>query len=280
MTGIVHMQQKKIALINDITGFGRCSTSVIAPIVSVMKIQAVIVPTAILSAHSQFDSYFFDDYTSRMKDYIQTYKRNGLTFDGIATGFLGSAEQVDIVADFIEYFRGEDTMVLVDPVMGDEGILYSYYTSDMCDRLKELVRYAGILTPNLTELCALLGIPYGNGKFGTDELETMCRELADMGPEHIVVTGIPFNKYQIMNYIYSKKEEPRIVMVDKIGENRGGTGDVISGIIAGKYMSGHSFYDSVKIAAAYTSKCIKYCEEENVPNDWGLAFEMYLNELT
>ena len=273
------MQQKKIALINDITGFGRCSTSVIAPIVSVMQIQAVTVPTAILSAHSQFDSFFFEDYTSKMKAYIETYKKNNLTFDGIATGFLGSAEQVDIVADFIEYFRKDDTMVLVDPVMGDDGVLYSYYTEEMCKSLKELVKYAKILTPNLTELCALVGVPYGNGKFSTDELETMCKELAGMGPEHIVVTGIPFNQYQIMNYIFSKREEPRIVMVDKIGENRGGTGDVISGIIAGKYLNGHSFYDSVKIAAAYTSKCIKYCEDANVPNEWGLAFEMYLKEL-
>lgn len=271
--------QKKIALINDITGFGRCSTSVIAPIVSVMQIQAVAVPTAILSAHSQFDSFFFEDYTPKLSEYIQTYKKNNLTFDGIATGFLGSAEQVDIVADFIEHFKKDDTMVLVDPVMGDDGALYSYYTDDMCKSMKELVRYAKILTPNLTELCALLGVPYGNGKFTTDELESMCRELADLGPEHIVVTGIPFNQYQIMNYIYSKKEEPRIVMVDKVGESRGGTGDVISGIIAGKCLNGHSFYDSVKIAAAYTSKCIKYCEDTNVPNDWGLAFEMYLKEL-
>ena len=149
----------------------------------------------------------------------------------------------------------------------------------MCKRLKELIRYAKILTPNLTELCALLGVPYGKGKFCPYDLEEMCENLADMGPEHIVVTGIPFNQYQIMNYVYSKREEPRIVMVDKIGENRGGTGDVISGIIAGKYLSGHGFYESVKIAAAYTSKCIKYCEDENVPNDWGLAFEMYLKDL-
>ena len=273
------MQQKKIALLNDITGFGRCSTSVIAPIVSVMQIQAVSIPTAILSAHSQFDSFFFEDYTPKLSDYIQTYKKNNLTFDGIATGFLGSAKQVDIVTDFIDYFKKNDTMVLVDPVMGDDGVLYSYYTEDMCKSMKELVRYAEILTPNLTELCALLGVPYGSGKFTTDELESMCRELASMGSEHIVVTGIPFNQYQIMNYIYSKREEPRIVMVDKVGESRGGTGDVISGIITGKYLNGHSFYDSVKVAAAYTSKCIKYCEDANVPNDWGLAFEMYLKEL-
>ncbi len=273
------MKQKKIALINDVTGFGRCSTAVIAPIVSAMKIQAVTIPTAILSTHPQFEDFFFDDYTSKMKDYIKTYKTNNLEFDGIATGFLGSEDQVDIVADFIEFFKKENTTVLVDPVMGDNGRLYRTYTPSFCARVRKLVKYADALTPNLTEFCTLLDVPYGDGKFGLDELEQMCRKLADMGPTHIVVTGIPFNQYQIMNYVFSRDEEPRIVMVDKIGENRGGTGDVISGVVAGKILCGYSFYDSVKIAADYTSKCIKYCEDNEVPNSWGLSFEMFLKDL-
>ena len=261
--------QKKIALVNDVTGFGRCSTAVIAPIVSAMKIQAVTVPTAILSTHPGFEDYFFDDYTPKLKDYIHTYKVNNMEFDAIATGFLGSEDQVEIVTDFIETFKKDSTVVLVDPVMGDNGRLYRSYTPSLCERVRELVKYADILTPNLTEFCTLLDVPYGDGKFSLDELQDMSRKLADMWPKHIVVTGIPFNQYQIMNYIYTRGEEPRIVMVDKIGENRGGTGDLISGIIAGKYLTGHSFYDSVKIAAAYTSKCIKYCEDNDVPGSRG-----------
>ena len=273
------MQQKKIALVNDVTGLGRCSTAVIAPIVSAMKIQAVTVPTAILSSHPGFPGYFFDDYTEKLSEYIEAYKKIDLEFDGIATGFLGSEDQVEIVADFIEFFKKKNTMVLVDPVMGDNGVLYRSYTPSMCRKVKELVKYADILTPNLTEFCRLLDVDYGDGKFGLDELEKMSRELAAMGPAHIVVTGIPFSQYQIMNYIYSRGEEPRIVTVDKIGDNRGGTGDVISGVVAGKYMTGHSFYESVKIAADYTSKCIKYCEDENVPGNCGLSFEMFLRDL-
>lgn len=273
------MSQKKIALINDVTGFGRCSVAVMAPIVSAMKIQAVTVPTAILSTHTQFPEYFFDDYTPRMREYIQTYKNLKMEFDGIATGFLGSEEQVDIVIDFIKTFGGKDVMVLVDPVMGDYGKLYKTYTPSMCEKMKELVHYANILTPNLTELCTLLDIDYGEGKFSTDELHDMCEELAKKGPEHVVVTGIPFHKNQIMNYIYSKDEEPRIVMVDRIGCDRSGTGDVISSVIAGMYMNGHNFYDSVRKAAEFASKCIRYCEENRVPSHWGLCFEMYLKDL-
>ncbi len=122
------MRQKKIALINDITGFGRCSVAVMAPIISAMKIQAVAVPTAILSTHTQFPEYYFDDYTPRMRDYIQTYKNLNMEFDGIATGFLESEEQVDIVIDFIQSFGTNDSMFLVDPVMGDYGKLYKTYT--------------------------------------------------------------------------------------------------------------------------------------------------------
>ena len=273
------MKQKKIALINDITGFGRCSVAVMAPIISAMKIQTVVVPTAILSTHTQFEEYYFDDYTPKMRDYIQTYKNLNMEFDAIATGFLGSVEQVDIVTDFIRTFCKANTLVIVDPVMGDYGKLYKTYTPQMCEKMKELVQYADILTPNLTELCTLLDVEYKDGRFSTDELEKMCRELVKKGPKHIVITGIPFNKHQIMNFIYSTDEETRIVMVDRIGGDRSGTGDVISSVIAGMYMNGHDFYECVKKAAQYASKCIRYCEENNVPSHWGLCFEMYLKDL-
>ena len=273
------MPQKKIALINDVTGFGRCSIAVMAPIVSAMKIQAVTVPTAILSTHTQFPEYYFDDYTPKMRDYIQTYKNLGMTFDAIATGFLGSEEQVDIVIDFFKTFKNNGAFALVDPVMGDYGQLYETYTPSLCEKMKALVHYADILTPNLTELCTLTDTEYGEGKFSDVELGEMCQKLTEQGPEHIVITGIPYNSKQIMNYVYSKNEEPRIVMVDRIGGDRSGTGDVISSIIAGMYLNGHDFYESVKRAAEFVTKCIRYCEDNHVPTHWGLCFEMYLRDL-
>lgn len=274
------MEQKKIALINDITGFGRCSVAVMAPIVSAMKIQAVPVPTAILSTHTQFPTYYFDDYTPKMRDYIQTYKDLDLRFNAIATGFLGSEEQVDIVEDFIQHFGKKADFVLIDPVMGDYGKLYKTYTPQMCLKMKNLVKYADILTPNLTELTTLLDRPYPTGKVSLNELEEMCEELSKSGPKHIVVTGIPFNKKQIMNFIYNSGEDYQLVMVDKIGGDRSGTGDAISSVIAGMYMNGYSVYEAVKKAADFVSKCVAYCEENDVPDYWGLCFEMFLNELT
>lgn len=271
--------QKKIALINDITGFGRCSSAVMAPIVSAFGVQAVMVPTAILSTHTQFPKYYLDDYTSKMTDYINTYKELDMTFDAIATGFLGSEEQVEIVIDFIKSFDRDRSFVIVDPVMGDYGKLYKTYTPAMCEKMKELVHYADILTPNLTELCTLLDLDYPKGFVGIQQLKEMCEELAKRGPKHIVVTGIPFNKTQIGNFIYNKGEDFQIVMVDRIGGDRSGTGDVITSVIAGMYLNGHSFYESVKKAADFASKCIKYCEEKDVPNHWGLCFEVFMKDL-
>ena len=161
-----------------------------------------------------------------MKEYIQTYKDLKLDFDAISTGFLGSEQQVDIVLDFIRHFKTDRNFVIVDPVMGDYGKLYRTYTKEMCDKMKELVHYADIITPNLTELCTLLDAPYPENGASIEELKEMCAKLAERGPKHIVVTGIHFNQTQIANFIYNKGEDFQIVMVDRIGGDRSGTGNM------------------------------------------------------
>ena len=169
--------------------------------------------------------------------------------------------------------------MLVDPVMGDHGKLYTTYTPEMCAKMKQLVQYADLMTPNLTELVTLVDRPYPTTLPTFDELEEMCQQLSQQGPQHIVVTGITFNEKQILNFIYNQGEDYQIVMVDRIGEDRCGTGDVISSVIAGSYLNGYSFYESVKRATLFASKCIDYCEKTQVPNYYGLCFEEYLYEL-
>ena len=126
------------------------------PLISAMKIQACPLPTAILSVHTGFPSHYMDDYTDRMRPYMENWKENGLEFDGICTGFLGSAEQIGIVEDFLSHFKKEGTRVMVDPVMGDYGKLYSSYTPEMCVEMRKLLTHADLVTPNLTEACELL----------------------------------------------------------------------------------------------------------------------------
>lgn len=271
-------RQKRIALINDVTGFGRCSIASMLPIISAMKIQGVLVPTAILSADTYIENYYFNDYTSHMTDYIQTYKELDLFFDGICSGFLGSIKQVEIVADFIKYFNTKDTFILIDPVMGDHGKLYPVYDETMKLKMRELICHGDIVTPNLTELCALLDLPYPTTIPDDDILEKMCEELSKKGPAKIVITGLPRGKF-IENFIYQKGKPSRQIWVKKIGSDRSGTGDVFTGVLAGSYTNGCSFYESVKKAVLFVDKCIRYSEKLQTPFNYGLCFEEYLTEL-
>lgn len=127
-----HNRQKKIALVNDYTGFGRCSVAVQLPIISHLGVQCCPLPTAVLSNHTMFDSFSIQDFTAHMDEHIAEWRKLGLRFAGICTGFLGSADQIAIVDGFIREFAGADTAVVVDPVMGDYGRPYATYTPDMC----------------------------------------------------------------------------------------------------------------------------------------------------
>lgn len=271
-------KQKKIAVINDITGFGRCSVAVALPIISAMKIQCCPLPTAILSAHTGFSSFFFDDYTPHMRDYMNNWKELNLQFDGICTGFLGSKEQIDIVVDFLENFKTKNTVVIVDPVMGDYGKLYSTYTQEMCDEMKKLIKYADVMTPNLTEACRLLDIPYPERALNPDQLENIAKELCAKGPNKIVITGLQYNGH-IQNFIYETGKSYTIIEAKKIGEDRSGTGDVFSSIVAANIVKGVDLVSAVKKATDFISKAIDYTAKIGTPINEGICFEEYLTEL-
>lgn len=271
-------KQKRIAIINDLTGFGRCSISVSLPIISAMKIQCCPLPTAILSAHTGFPNFFFDDYTPRMKAYMDNWKELNIDFDGIYTGFLGSKEQIDIVIKFIQMFKADNTTVIVDPVMGDYGKLYSTYTKEMCDEMKRLMQYADVITPNLTEACRLLDIPYPNEDLTIIKLETIAKKLHKLGPSKIVITGLQNNGH-IQNFIYEHNKPYNVINVEKIGEDRSGTGDVFTSIVAASTVKGEDLVASVTKATKFISKTIEYTTKLGTPIHNGICFEEYLTEL-
>ena len=270
--------QKKIAVINDITGFGRCSIAVALPIISALKIQCCFIPTAILSNHTGFDDFFFEDYTDKMKDYINKWEKLNLKFDGISTGFLGSKEQIEIVVEFLEKFKSKDNIVIVDPVMGDYGELYSTYNDEMCKEMRELIKYADVLTPNLTELFRLLDMPYPKEIPSHDELYNLCNIISKLGPNKIVITGLHRNEY-IENFIYEHNKPYKIIKVKKIGEDRAGTGDVFSSIISASLVKGEDFSLSVQKATDFISKALKFTKDMNLPSQYGVCFEEFLTEL-
>lgn len=270
--------QRKLAVINDISGFGRCSVAVALPIVSYMGVQCCPVPTSVFSNHTGFPHYFFDDYTDRMQEYIDHWKKLGLSFDGIATGFLGSDKQIQIVKDFIKDFKRENTKIIIDPVMGDYGKLYSTYTEELCQEMKKLVCLADIITPNLTECCKLTDTPYKGEGWRKKELQHMAEMLAGQGPQKIVITGIKQGGF-IANYIYEKSKEPKWIRTHKVGTERSGTGDVFASIIAVDSVNGIPFDRSVKKASGFVKRCILKSIELEIPKTDGVCFEEILYQL-
>ena len=272
-----HNNQKKIAVINDFSVFGRCSIAVALPILSVMKVQCCPLPTSIFSNHTGFPSYFFEDYTSRMVPYMQEWKKLDLHFNGICSGFLGSKEQIEIVKKFFKEFKTEETQIIVDPVMGDYGKPYPTYTEEMCGEMKKLVEFADILTPNVTEACVLTDTPYKE-KWKIEEIQEMAEKIHAMGPKKIAITGIVQGGF-IANFCYEEGQQPKVLRTHKEGTQRSGTGDIFASIIAADAVNGVPFYKSVKKASDFIKKCIIRSQELDIPLTDGVCFEEVLGKL-
>lgn len=271
-------RQKRVAVINDVTGFGRCAAAVAQPIISAMKIQCCVVPTAILSVHTGFPDYYLHDFTPYLKSYIDSWEKTGISFDGIYSGFISSKEQIALVVNFFERFKKEETVVLVDPVMGDYGKLYSSYTDEMCQEMKKLLPYADILTPNLTEACRMLDLDYHHVDISPESLEKIGEALSEKGPEKVVITGLQQGE-KIFNFLYEKNKNAKLIATRKIGGDRSGTGDVFASIVMGAILQGDDFEKAVRRAIAFLDKAIAFTARQELPWNYGICFEEYLKEL-
>lgn len=281
----------RLAMINDIAGFGRCSTTVSLPVISVMKVQVCPVPTSVLSNHLGFPLCHFDDYTSHMRDYIKVWNELGLTFDGLYCGFLGNEEQIDIVREFVEMFR--PPLFLLDPVMGDHGKSYSSITETHVQKMKELLPLADIITPNITEACLLTGTPWKDGEWTMQELSGLCERLADICQQEsvssgeasvgtvsgasIVITGIRQGD-SLVNFLWDDGVYTT-VSTPIAGASRPGTGDIFASILAADAVRGETLLTSVQKAANFVGLCIAGSEKAGTPVQEGVVFEKYLAAL-
>ena len=281
----------RLAMINDIAGFGRCSTTVSLPVISVMKVQVCPVPTSVLSNHLGFPLCHFDDYTSHMRDYIKVWNELGLTFDGLYCGFLGNEEQIDIVREFVEMFR--PPLFLLDPVMGDHGRAYSSITETHVQKMNALLPLADIITPNITEACLLTGTPWKDGEWTMQELSGLCERLADICQQEsvssgeasvgtvssasIVITGIRQGD-SLVNFLWDDGVYTT-VSTPIAGASRPGTGDIFASILAADAVRGETLLTSVQKAANFVGLCITGSEKAGTPVQEGVVFEKYLAAL-
>lgn len=277
---------KKTALFHDMSCYGRCALAVIVPIISILKIQPVLFPTALLSTHTGgFTDYTFLDLTDEIKKIIAHYEKLNLSPDGIYTGFLGSIEQIEIIANYINEQKKHGAYIFVDPVMADDGELYSSYTEDMKNGMIKLVASADIITPNITEAFFLLGMDYQNPPYSQELISKIIDklfELCEYNIKKIVITsvdiidkgyGIVFgeniNKNIKTGEIFTRRRE----------KNYPGSGDIFSAILCGLILNGTSLREAIETAVNFLDKIIDYTIDAGTPVREGLIFEKFLNEI-
>ena len=284
---------KKIAVLNDLSGMGKCSLTAAIPVISVMGIQACPLPTAVLSAQTGFPSYYCDDYTDRMDAIMEEWKKMDFYPDGIYTGFLADARQADKAVEFIEQFAKEDTKILIDPVMGDNGEEYPIYTEALCEKMRFLVRRATVITPNLTEALLLL--------YGARRAHVLWKELSLMDEERllkftestgkelskefdteVVITGIDLpakENHQEIGNLICQDGNTTWVTAAKEGGSYYGTGDLFASVLSAGMVKGIDTVDSVQRAVTFRAKGIHDAAVGGTDRHEGIWSERYLSEL-
>ena len=264
---------KRILTIQDMSCFGKCSLTVALPLLSAMGIETVILPTAVLSTHTLFKGFTCKDLSDQLTPITDHWKQEGITFDAVCTGYLGTEEEIETVIGIINTFRNDKTLVFVDPAMGDNGKLYPAFNEHYARKNADLCAVADIADPNLTEASFLTGLPYRE-TYSEDYIREMLLALAALGTKTPILTGVSLSegKTGAMGYDTEKEAFFRY-QNDRIPAAYHGTGDIFSSVLAGAFVLGLDRTDALKIAADYTALTIAETLK-NPENPWyGVDFE-------
>lgn len=266
---------KRILTVQDISCVGKCSLTVALPIISAMGVETAVLPTAVLSNHTAFKSGFtFRDLTEDIPAITAHWAAESIGFDAIYTGYLGSFEQLQLMSALFDTFKTENTLIFVDPVMGDFGKLYAGFTPDFAKAMAALCAKADIIVPNMTEASYMLGIPYCDSGYDKTYIEEVLRKLTALGTRHAVLTGVSFepNKVGVMAYD-SQNNRFFEYYNERINQSYHGTGDVFASTCVGALMNGKSLETALQIAADYTAESIRQTERDPRHNWYGVNFE-------
>ena len=250
------MSYKKILTIQDISCVGQCSLTLALPIISACGIETCVLPSAVLSTHTAgFSGYTFRDLTEDMPSIKEHWMKEGIKFDAIYTGYLGSTKQIEYVEDIFASTASENCVKIVDPAMADNGNLYPGFDEAFVEAMKGLCKVADYVIPNITEACFLTGVEYKE-TYDRAYIDELLEKLIALGCKNIIFTGISYAEGKtgvvvLENGEYSYYEH------DKLGKGCHGTGDVYASAFVGAFMRGKSAYEAAKIAADYAVECIK-----------------------
>ena len=283
---------KRVAALHDLSAFGRCALTVVIPSLSAMGIQVLPVPTAILSTHTGgFEDYYFEDMSRSILPIAEHWESIGVAPDAVYTGFLSGEKQCDIIEEFITKFKRDGSLILVDPVFGDDGVLYSSCTKELVERMRHLCTLGDVLVPNLTEACMLCDKEYKDtSKMDKNELREYLDMLLDMlsefGAKRIAITGIVTDGGKNIMTVGRDMTERSLdkstfsVSLRHVGSSYPGTGDLFASVLLGKLLSGAAFAASASAASAFVRDVIAVSEKYDTPKRDGVALEPCLYKLS
>ena len=268
-------KQKRVAAIHDISCVGRCSLTVALPIISAAGFDTSILPTAVLSTHTGgFENFTYRDLTDDITPIADHWESLKLEFDALYSGFLGSFDQIDLVADLFNTFKGDNTITLVDPVMADNGELYSIYSQEMAQGMTKLCAKADIIVPNLTEAAFLLDEPYVGNDYNQAYIENLLLSLAQLGAKKVVLTGVAFDDTQLGAAVFdSTTNTIDYAFNQRVNDHFHGTGDIFGSTLLAGLLSNFNLKNAAQIAVDYTRECILKTVELNQEKRYGVAFE-------
>lgn len=283
------MDMKNVALINDLSGFGRCSLTAAIPVISAMGITCHPIPTAVLTGQSGYPVFRCKDMSDMLPQYIDAWKQNKASFQGIYSGYLTGPAQIDFVESFLEEFREKETFVLVDPVMGDNGSVYGIYSAELLHKMKELSVKANMITPNLTEACLLADVDY-EGLTAAYMDKALLDEAAEIGKwlrqdarveQEVIITGIKVQDEGVY-YMYNLAVTENGVFTERqrlFDRSFSGTGDLFASTMCGLKLCGHSTSKAMEIAGNFIYKSIEDTMPYNLSRNDGINFEGNLRML-
>lgn len=262
----------RAAAVHDVSGFGKCALTIAIPVLSACGVEVCPLPTAVLSANTDFQGFQMVDLTEAMSRFLTHWEEMGLCFDAVYSGFLGSAMQIDDIERMVRRFR--PALTLIDPVCGDEGVVYKTYTREMCERLRQLVRIADVVTPNLTEACVLTGTDYAACGTQPAEIRALAEQIRASGAKSVIITGVERGE-SLYNCILDSDgyDERRVPLLPF---RMHGTGDLFSSVLAGGLMTGHTLRESVDSAARFVALAMQASAGYDDSMRRGVCFEPHL----
>lgn len=268
-------QLKRLLAINDLSGIGKCSLTVALPVVSAAGVECACMPTTVLSTHTAiFRDYTVRDLSDQIVPMAEHWKKEGLGFDGICTGYMANAGQAELIAEAIRQCRSEDTLVIVDPAMADNGQYYAMLGDDIRDAFRRLIADANVVTPNVTEAALLTGQPYHAGPQSMDYIRGLLEQLVSMGPRIAVVTSVYTEDGRIGNVALDARTGELVTAFRPVTEGRfHGTGDLFTAAFSALLLRGASLDAAMEIGGALLDESIRQTVARGTPLHWGVAFE-------